>query len=187
MNDPLRLDTLDRTAAATKVEALVACYLDVYRDSGPFHSEERFRKQLAGHMDASRWQAVTATSDDGELVGYLYGFALGPSTRWWEGLATEVEDGFVTEDGDRTAVVSELLVRAPYRRRGIAADLHDQYLTGRTERRVTLLVESDNTPAYSAYRSWGYQTVAKLRPAWEHAPLFDVMIMNLPPPLGAGR
>ncbi|WP_235965965.1 GNAT family N-acetyltransferase [Micromonospora rubida] len=71
------------------------------------------------------------------------------------------------------------MVTPGWRRRGIARSLHEQLLNERTEERATLLANPDNSPAQAAYRSWGWQRVTKLRPNWEHAPTFDVLIRPL--------
>ncbi|MEU9504812.1 GNAT family N-acetyltransferase [Micromonospora sp. NPDC048170] len=164
------------------IDRLVELYLLVYVDGGEFHSEDRYRRQLAGHMQRDGWSLVTATVD-GELVGYIYGFPLPAETRWWGGIHEPIPAGFTDEDGRRTFAISELMVAPGWRRRGIASSLHDELLAGRTEERGTLLAEPDNTPAQSAYRSWGWRKVIKLRPGWEHAPTYDVLVKQpLPSP-----
>jgi GNAT superfamily N-acetyltransferase len=118
---------------------------------------------------------VTGRADD-DLVGYAYGFPLGPATRWWHGWIGDPPAGFTTEDGQRTWAVSEIMVREPWRRQGIARRLHDELLRDRPEERATLLVEPENGPAQAAYASWGWQHVGQLRPDWPDAPLYDVLV-----------
>ncbi|WP_281211400.1 hypothetical protein [Nocardia speluncae] len=43
-----------------------------------------------------------------------------------------------------------------------------------------MLVEPDNEHAYARYRKWGWYRVGWLRPNWENAPTFDVLMHNLP-------
>jgi GNAT superfamily N-acetyltransferase len=175
----MELRHLDVTEATATLDQLVAVYAEVYADDDPeFFNEDRYRRQLAGHMAAPGWELVTAEID-GELVGYVYGFALPPDTGWWRGLLTETPDGFATETGYRTLAVSELMVREPWRGHGVARTLHNELLAGRNEERATLLVEQENTAAQAAYRNWGWRKVAELRPSWEHAPLYDVLILPL--------
>ncbi|MFG1887504.1 GNAT family N-acetyltransferase [Micromonospora sp. NPDC049051] len=169
----LRHHTADQ--AAGLIDRLVELYLMVYADGGEFHSEDRYRRQLAGHMQRDGWDLVTATVD-GELVGYIYGFPLPAETRWWGGIHEPIPAGFTNEDGKRTFAISELMVAPDWRRRGIARSLHDELLAGRAEERATLLAEPGNAPAQAAYRSWGWRQVTKLRPDWEHAPTYDVLI-----------
>ncbi|WP_320064997.1 GNAT family N-acetyltransferase [Micromonospora sp. RTGN7] len=165
--------------AAGLVDQLVGLYLTVYADGDEFHSEDRYRRQLAGHMQRHGWDLVTATVDE-ELVGYIYGFPLPAETGWWTGMQEPVPAGFSTdEDGRRTFGISELMVASGWRRRGIARTLHDELLSGRAEKRATLLADPDNAPAQAAYRSWGWQKISKLRPNWEHAPTFDVLLLAI--------
>ena len=84
--------------------------------------------------------------------------------------------GFTHEDGHRTFALSELLVHPDWQSRGIARALHHELLCSRSEERVTLLARPDNAVAQAAYRSWGYRKVVELRPAWQHAPTFDVLV-----------
>jgi GNAT superfamily N-acetyltransferase len=175
------LRSFDAHAAQAELDSLVAVYLEVYPTNGDgFHSESRYRRQITGHMTTPGWKLVTATLG-GETAGYAYGFPLPASTRWWSGLLTSVPSGFADEDGHRTFAISEVLVRSLWRRQGIARALHDELLADRTEDRATLLVEPDNNPAQMAYARWGWQKVAQLRPSWENAPIFDVLVRPLNP------
>jgi len=166
--------------AAELVDQLVALYLLVYADGGEFHSEDRYRRQLAGHMQREGWDLVTATVGD-ELAGYIYGFPLPAQTMWWAGIHEPVPTGFTDEDGKRTFAISELMVAPDRRRQGIAKTLHDELLADRNEERATLLADPDNAPAQAAYRNWGWQTVTRLRPGWEHAPTYDVLVKQISP------
>ncbi|GAA2188723.1 GNAT family N-acetyltransferase [Micromonospora lupini] len=157
------------------LDQLVDLYLKVYAGGGEFYSEDRYRRQLDLHMQRVGWELVTATVE-GALIGYIYGFPLPPQTRWWEGIHEPVPLGFTEENGTRTFALSELLVHPSWRRRGIAAALHDELVTARGEPRTTLLARPDNAAAQAAYRSWGWAKVTRLRPNWENAPIFDVLI-----------
>jgi ribosomal protein S18 acetylase RimI-like enzyme len=163
------------------VDQLVAIYLDVHKaDPEGFYGEDRFRRQLAGHMAAPGWESVIAEDAD-ERIGFSYGLTLSASTSWWDGLTTDVAEGFTTETGHRTFAFSELMVRDAWRGRGVAHALHDALLAGRTEERATLLVRPDNRTAQSAYQRWGWRKAAELRPAWDDAPLYDVMMRPITP------
>ncbi|MEU8153837.1 GNAT family N-acetyltransferase [Micromonospora sp. NPDC048986] len=157
------------------LDQLVDLYLKVYVGGGEFYSEDRYRRQLDLHMQRVGWELITATVD-GSLIGYVYGFPLPAQTRWWEGIHEPVPPGFTEENGTRTFALSELLVHPYWRRKGVAAALHNELVVGRAEPRITLLVRPDNDAAQMAYRSWGWNKVTKLRPNWETAPTFDVMV-----------
>jgi ribosomal protein S18 acetylase RimI-like enzyme len=171
------------------VDELMAIYLDVHQDEikkDPFYAEDRFRRQLTGHMTSPGWEAVIA-EQPGEKLGFAYGLSLAPATRWWDGLTTDVPDGFTHESGHRTFAFSELMVRDAWRGRGVAHALHDELLASRSEERATLLVRPENTTAQTAYQRWGWRKAAELRPAWENAPLYDVLMLTLPLAPDSGR
>jgi ribosomal protein S18 acetylase RimI-like enzyme len=165
----------DAEHAHAIVDQLVAIYLDAHADGGEFYTEERFRRQLARHMQVAGWTLVTANVGE-EISGYIYGFPLPAETRWWDGIQGPVSAGFTDEDGSRTFALSELLVHPRWQRRGVARWLHDELIGSRPEKRLTLLARPDNTAAQAAYGSWGWRKVAELRPSWEYAPTFDVLI-----------
>lgn len=96
---------------------------------------------------------------DGRPAGQIWGWPLGPATAWWAGLIEAPDPGFTVEDGTRTFALSEIMVRDQWKGQGIAHALHDSLLGGRSEKRATLLVEADNTTAYRAYSSWGWERV----------------------------
>jgi len=163
------------------VDHLVEVYLEVYAaEGGEFYSEQRIREQLESHMDAPGWGLVAALADD-VTAGYAYGFPLQPSTRWWRGLLTQVDAAVTEETGSRTFALCELLVRAPWRGRGLGHALHDEILADRSEGRATLLVERDNVTALAAYSRWGWAKLGKLRPSWPGAPELDALILPLGP------
>ncbi|KKK06423.1 GNAT family N-acetyltransferase [Micromonospora sp. HK10] len=178
MQKDLRLQHSTAEEAQLLVDHLVDIYLDAHANDGPLYNAERYRKQLAAHMPRPGWELVAAAVDC-ELVGYIYGFPLAPDTRWWDGIQEPVPEGFTEETGRRTFAVSELLVRRAWQRRGIARALHDELMSSRTEERATLLVRPDNTIARRAYESWGWHRAARLKPAWDGAPTFFVLVRDM--------
>jgi hypothetical protein len=59
-----------------------------------------------------------------------------------------------------------------------ARALHDALLADRPERRATLLVDPNNTPARSAYLSWGWTQLGTLQP-FADARVYDAMVRRL--------
>ncbi len=146
----------------------------------PFYSTVRFLERFDAYTQRDGFELVVASAgDDDQPVGLAFGYTLPPTTRWWEGLVTPVPDGFTDEDGTRTFGFNELMVHPDWQRKGVARALHDALLGGRSERRATLLVRADNTPAQTAYLRWGWQKVAQLQP-FPDAPVFDAMIWTRP-------
>jgi hypothetical protein len=43
---------------------------------------------------------------------------------------------------------------------------------------VTLLVRAENTPAYTAYLSWGFHVVGQMQP-FDDSPLYEAMVKEL--------
>jgi GNAT superfamily N-acetyltransferase len=117
----------------------------------------------------------------GYLVGYAFGMPLRPSTSWWRNLTTPLPDGVTTEHPGRTFALVELLVRASWRRQGIAGTLHDLILENRPEERATLTVLPTATPAQQAFRKWGWRKVARTRDTEPGSPVSDVLLTTLPP------
>ncbi|MET8040170.1 GNAT family N-acetyltransferase [Micromonospora sp. NPDC005215] len=175
MIEGLQLRHHSAKEAERLLDQLVDLYLEVYTGGGEFYGEDRYRRQLDLHMQRTGWELVTATAD-GTLVAYIYGFPLPHNTRWWDGIQDPVPPAFTEENGKRTFALSELLVHPAWRRQGVARALHDDFVASRTETRTTLLVRPDNLPAQAAYHSWGWNGVTKLRPNWEGAPVFDVLV-----------
>ncbi|GAA3387106.1 GNAT family N-acetyltransferase [Cryptosporangium minutisporangium] len=161
-------------------DELFALYAEVYADqlSDPFYSVERFADRFAGHSNRSTFRLVTGRIGT-ELIGYAYGGPLSANTQWWRGLREEIPPDVLTEDGSRTFALNEIMVKASWRRRGIARSLHDMLLDGRPERRATLLVDPANTPARTAYLSWGWQILGPLQP-FPDAPVYDALVVDLP-------
>ncbi|MGW3789584.1 N-acetyltransferase family protein [Micromonospora arida] len=177
MIEGLQLRHYNADEANGILDQLVELYLEVYAGGGEFYSEDRYRRQLDLHMQRAGWEMVTATVN-GASVGYIYGFPLPPETRWWEGIHEPAPPGFTEEDGKRTFALSELLVHPNWRRQGVARALHDDLVGRRAEPRTTLLAHPDNVTAQTAYRSWGWVKITKLRPNWENAPIFDVLVLD---------
>lgn len=165
------------------VEAVyVGSYVDAIASGDPFDSVEAFMHRFDAYTSRSSFDLVVAYQGD-DAVGQTWGWPLderATTTGWWAGLLEEPEAGFAWEDGRRTFALSEIMVLRDWSGKGIAHALHDRLLLGRAEQRATLLVEPDNVRARRTYLHWGWRMVAQLRPGWDHAPLFDVLILPLP-------
>ncbi len=114
----------------------------------------------------------------------MYGYTLRPEAGWWDAIEwsetalSSRPDGYTHEDGDRTVVIPEIMVKLPWRRMGIARSMHDEFLAHRSERRAGLLVLPDNLAAKSAYLKWGWNTIGMVRRTPE-APLYECMVKSL--------
>lgn len=149
-----------------------------HRDFGltaPFYDVDRFNERLSSYASRPSWAAVVG-HEDGEPVGFCFGVALGPDTRWWQSMTTELPEGYTVEDGKRTVALNEIVVRKPWRGRGVAWQLHEAWLSQRTEQRVTLLVNpaAGDGAVQAVYEAWGYRKVGDQQP-FPDSPVFAAM------------
>ena len=105
---------------------------------------------------------------------------LRPATAWWRHLTAPLPAELTAEHPGRTFALVELLVRAAWRRQGIAGALHDLILADRSEERATLTVRPTATAAQHAFRKWGWRKVARTRDSEPGSPVSDVLITALP-------
>jgi len=115
----------------------------------------------------------------GYPVGYACGLPLRPSTDWWRDLTAPLPATVTAEHPGRTFALTQLLVRASWRRQGIAAELHDLILDGRAEERATVRIPPGAAAAQTAFRYWGWTKVARSRGKGPAAPVYDVLIRPL--------
>jgi len=166
---------LDGRQAAAHGGELQAVHREVYGQAG--------QEEFAGRLRVWRRQQgfVLAEARHGDyLVGFAAGMPLRPSTSWWKDLTTPLPAEVTTEHPGRTFALTELLVRAPWRRQGIAGSLHDLILDGRPEERATLAVPPGATAAQKAFRTWGWSRIARTRGPHHGPPVLDVLIIALP-------
>lgn len=181
MGDVLELTIRQHDASGLheQREDVQSVHAEVYADrlSDPFYSWPRYWERLAAYASRDGFGFVTGRLD-GDLIGYALGYPLPAGSGWWRGIRGEVDQALLTETGNCTFAINELMVRPQWRRRGYAGALHDALLRNRPEERATLLVRPDNTPAQAAYRSWGWYKLGELQP-FDDAPVFDAMVREL--------
>ncbi|GAA0443747.1 hypothetical protein GCM10009544_03230 [Streptomyces stramineus] len=78
--------------------------------------------------------------------------------------ATPLPDGYAVGTGRRTLAFNELKTRSRWRGKGLGRRLHDELLSGRSEERVTLLVNPQRPRVVTLYQAWGYQEVGRQQP-----------------------
>jgi ribosomal protein S18 acetylase RimI-like enzyme len=165
------LDGMQAEMHATELQALRT---EEWEDDGSFAGRFRVLRRQPGFV-------LAEARHGGYLVGYAFGMPLRPSTSWWRQLTTPLPDEITAERPGRTFALVELLVRASWRRQGIAETLHDLILADRPEERATLAVRPTAVPAQHAFRKWGWRKVARTRDAEPGSPVSDVLIISLPP------
>lgn len=167
---------LDGRHAAAHAGELQALHHEVYDqadDAALFAGQFRVWRRQPGFV-------LAEARHGGYLVGYASGMPLRSSTSWWKNLTAPVPAEVTAEHPGRTFALTELLVRASWRRQGIAGSLHDLMLGSRPEERATVAVPPGATPAQSAFREWGWSKVARTRGPLPGSPVLDVLITALP-------
>ncbi|MFI6658171.1 N-acetyltransferase [Streptomyces sp. NPDC050523] len=177
--DGLRLERRDAAGLADIRPQLLEVYAEIYADrlGEEFHSVARFDERLGWNTEVPGFAAVVGYLDQ-TPAGYAYGCTLQPTTRWWNGLRTDVADGATAETGTRTFALSELMVVEKARGTGAARAIHDELLRGRPEERATLLVEHDHPKVRALYEAWGYEWFGEVLP-FPDSPQYDAMILRL--------
>ena len=170
------LQRLDGRQAATRGDELEAVHREVY---GEADYEALFARRFRVWRRQQGFVLAEARHGD-YLVGFAAGMPLRPSTSWWEDLTTPLPAEVTTEHPGRTFALTELLVRASWRRQGIAGSLHDLILDGRPEERATVAVPLGATAAQRAFRNWGWSRVARTRGPYRGSPALDVLVIALP-------
>ncbi|HEX4725461.1 MAG TPA: GNAT family N-acetyltransferase [Pseudonocardiaceae bacterium] len=129
-------------------DELLALYGNVYAGPPYFDGPSDVAEFAAAWPSwrAERGFRLVLARSEGLLVGFAVGWAL-PSGGW--GGAEGVSGYGLAEFG----------VRAGWRGRGVANQLHAALLAGRPERRVVLWVRADAPAARAVYARWGYREV----------------------------
>jgi GNAT superfamily N-acetyltransferase len=171
---------LDGTQAAAHAAELQALRAEVCAD--PPYGRNDDAALFAERFRVQRRQpgfVLAEARHGGYLVGYAAGMPLRPSTSWWRDLTTPLPDEVTTEHPGRTFALTELLVRASWRRQGIAQTRHDLILASRPEERATLTVLPAAAPAQNAFQKWGWRKVARTRDPHPGSPVADVLVSTL--------
>ena len=186
MTEPgLDFRLLDGSSAAGYEHDLVTLQDEIYAD--PPYKFSEYVEGLAARSRVERRQpgfVLSGAWHGGYLVGYATGFPLRPSTSWWRNLTTTVPGDVTAEHPGRTFALTDLGVRASWRRQGIGRTLCDLIVEGRPEERATAAVLPAATPAQQAFRQWGWQKVARSRdprpgPPAAGALVYDLLVRTL--------
>ncbi len=172
---------LDGRQAAEHVTELQEIHSDVYQGS-PYGREDDAARFTGRFLVQRRQPGFTLAEarQGGYLIGYAAGMPLRPSTSWWRELTTPLPEDVTAEHPGRTFALTELLVRASWRRQGVGRSLHDLLLRARSEERATLIVAPAATPALTAFRNWGWRKIARTRAPGTGALVCDVLVTSLP-------
>nr|QDJ94224.1 N-acetyltransferase [Streptomyces sp.] len=170
---------------AHDVDTVWSTLIDVYADvreaqlDNPHYSVERYAERLARHGREPGWEAVLAYAG-AQPVGYGYANTLTADDRWWRRADPRPPIQITSVP---TLAVKEMMVLEPYRRRGIAQQIHDELLTSRDEEAVSLMVSPANQDGrvQALYARWGYRVIGVSQPSPDSAQL-TVMLRGMQAP-----
>lgn len=183
---PSSCATVQLGTAATaheKLEPIFQLYYQTFSKppyQWPENEETAFRRRLPRLAADPTFGIAIALADD-KLIGFAYGYALGPGTTWWDGFVTPVAEDITAEWEGRTFALIDFAVAESWRGQGIGRRLHDKLLSSRKEERATLAMEPAAHEARATYERWGWRIVGRLRgPLTDFAPEFDIMVRARP-------
>jgi GNAT superfamily N-acetyltransferase len=172
---------LDGAAAAEQAGDLQVLHAEVYAD--PPYAWREEADVFAERFRVQRRQpgfVLAVAHHGGYLIGYAAGRPLRPSTSWWRALTTTLPEDVTAEYPGRTFALTDLLVRASWRRQGVGRGLHQLILNDRREERATLTVLPSATAAQNAFHKWGWRKVARTRASGPGPAVSDVLVLPLP-------
>lgn len=141
--------------------------------------EPEAQRRRLEHLSADPTFGFSLAWVDSELVGFAYGVALAPGTRWWSGVTESLPEEITSEWTSRTFAVIDLAVSKYYRRQGIGRKLLHVLLNNRLEERATLAVQPVATETKNFYEHLGWRKVATTRAAsGAVSPYFDLYVLT---------
>jgi ribosomal protein S18 acetylase RimI-like enzyme len=167
----------DSQRAAELLDPICALYDSVF-SRPPFHwtaeHSAQHRQRLEQLLDNPTFGLATAQAGN-ELVGFAYGVALRPDTRWWQGFTEPLQAEVTEEWPGRTFALIDLAVAVERRRQGIGRGLLELLLGSRRERRATLSVQPVATDTKMFYECLGWQQTGRVAGTPEESsPWYDV-------------
>jgi ribosomal protein S18 acetylase RimI-like enzyme len=150
--------------------------------------EVAIRRQIVlRHLGSPGARALGAQTDDGRLVGFVYGLP-NERTHWWSSvvqpyLRDQGNDGWL----DDSFVITELHVLPAYQHQGIGRRLITGITDTATEPRSILSAIDVDSPARRLYHSLGYRDLARAVHFPSASRPYAVMGAHLPlPRIGGG-
>jgi hypothetical protein len=177
----IELHDADGEQAARHIDEYTDLYAEVHAEP-PYSWGEQHAELFRRRFETQRRQdgfALVEAMTGGTLIGLGLGVAVTPVAPWWQNLLGPLPPELTEEWPGRTWALTDLMVRAPYRRLHLAAAVHDRLLGDRPEERATMTVLPAAAAAQAAALRWGWHKVGQKRNPLPGAPVFDVMVKAL--------
>ena len=153
MHNDYHITQGDGSLVPDLIDEMTQIYDEVYAEppynSGSLWQRDAFLDRTTRQAARSGFAIVLARSVGDGLVGYSFGLPFDEG-RWWSGNASEPPSEILS--ASKFAVI-ELIVRKPWRGRGIGRQLHDRLLADRPEH-YAILTAVTTAPARQIYQRW---------------------------------
>lgn len=151
MDDYLRWLTPDEAVARAGRIA------NIYREAFD-HTDEataRFAKDFVRRMEKDKGATCLVGEIDGEILGFLYGYALRPQDPWPQQIAGAMEEAGHLEWFEDAFDLAEIEVDPAVHGQGLGSAMLDTQLDTMRQSRALLATHPDN-PARALYRRKGF-------------------------------
>ena len=180
MSQEITMERIGGADVRAMFDEILAVYLEVYAEppysSGPLFHADAFTGRTHAQAPQKGFACVTARDPDRALAGFAFGLPFGPG-RWWAGRATPPPPQIL---GAWKFAVIELVLRRPWRGRGIGRRLHDTLLSGRPEQ-YAILTAAPEAPARQMYARWGWTQIGTAHHTPD-SPVLDALVLSLTQP-----
>lgn len=167
-----------------EVQAIVrALYAEVYAEAPYNETPESVAAWVDGPWARQRGMdgfalVVARPREAGEPLAMAYGVALPEGSRWWSGLLSPLPVEQAREDGKRTFVIMEFVVRRGFRRDGLGSALHDALVGPWRGERTALTARQDAPGALAFWSAQGYRSLGPSIPR-ESGPRFEMLVRSV--------
>jgi GNAT superfamily N-acetyltransferase len=183
----MKVRTWDGPAARGLTDVVCCLYRVVFSEE-PFNgTPEEFDGQRDYYPKMTArpgFRLATAQVDDeqGEFIGFGYGYLLPSDTTWWDGIDQPVPPEETREDGRRSFALIDFGVLPAWQGKGIGRAIHDELLGGSGAERATLAVQPKATRTEATYLRWGWRRAAHLTNSpGSTFPEFNLLVLDTLP------
>lgn len=118
-----------------------------------------FLSVLEGHVARPGFQARVVVGEEGQLVGFCYGYTGSPGHWWRESIVRALDAATAARWLTDYFELVELAVAPPFQGRGVGGRLHDALLVRLPHRTAALSTSQVETAATHLYRRRGWRPI----------------------------